>query len=99
MRWGLKPIHWLIVLGSVLFLWLWIFGNQGLYELRQLSTIKQSLQKETLNLQKEKENLTTESKRLEEPEYMEHVIRQELGYVKPSEKVVQFTKPSVEPKK
>jgi len=88
--------RWLWIVGSALFLWLWIFGNQGLYELQKLIHIRQDLQDNRATLEKEKENLKGELKALEGSSYLDHLVRQELGYVKPNEKIVQFQEPPAE---
>lgn len=82
---------WLVVgLLVLLFGWLIIFGDQGLLTWRTLAEKKNELLREEAALTAKKQLLETETTRLEDPQYLEPVIRRELGYVKPGETVYQF---------
>ncbi|MBI4124936.1 MAG: septum formation initiator family protein [Deltaproteobacteria bacterium] len=81
---------WLVLIGLLTFLWFWIFGSKGLYEMEQLRGLRQELLEEKTKLAVEKEQLETELKYLEDPEYQKHVIRRELGYIEDDEAVIQF---------
>lgn len=88
-----NPIQWVILLLFVAFCWFAVFGNQGLYTYYSLSTTKKNLILENGQLQARLEELKREEKLLHDPRYLETIIRQELGYIRPGEVVFQLEKP------
>lgn len=74
----------------MLFFWLLLFGNQGLYELENLRHLKASFIHQTEALQNEQKELKEELKNLDNPEYLKHLIHKELGYVADDEVIVKF---------
>jgi cell division protein FtsB len=81
---------WIFLLGVGLFVWLWIFGNEGLYELEKLFGVKGRLVQTQAELTREKEELEAERKRLKDPRYLKHLIHKELGFVEKDEAMIQF---------
>lgn len=81
---------WLVLAGAVFFVWFWVFGSKGLYELEQLRGLKQERLEEKAKLLEEKTRLEQELQYLKDPEYQQHIIRRELGYIKEDEAVIQF---------
>lgn len=90
-RGQLKPV--LLVLAAVFFLWFAVFGEQGLYQLHKSIHLKKDLKNQRVELKKKIEGLERIKKLLNNRIYLEHVIRQELGYVKPGEVVYQQMNP------
>ena len=91
----IKSIKLVYVIGAFAFgafLWGWTFGEHGLYELEHLLSIKTHLQKQQGDLEKEKTELLAETERLKEPRYVHHLIRKELGYLRPGEVLIKFHK-------
>lgn len=79
------------VIGLVLlFCWLLVFGDQGILTWSQLARKKTELANEETRLTQKLKDLETETKRLEDPKYLEPIIRKELGFVRPGETVFQF---------
>lgn len=87
-----NPIQWVMLLLFVAFCWFAVFGNQGLYTYYSLRTTHQNLIAENSALQARLEDLRREEKGLHDPRYLETVIRQELGYIRPGEVVYQMEK-------
>ena len=81
---------WLVLAGLLTFLWFWIFGSKGLYEMEQLRGLRQELLDEKEKLAEEKKQLESELKHLNDPEYQRHIIHRELGYIKEDEALIQF---------
>lgn len=79
----------IIVLGLF---WFLLFGNQGVYQMRKLISMKHNLILEKEDLNKNISELRGEKEFLEKPENLEMVIRQELGYIKPGEILIQERK-------
>ena len=82
--------RWLILAGLLTFLWFWIFGAQGLYEMEHQRGVRQELTGEKTKLLEEKESLESEMRHLDAPEYQKHIIHRELGYIEDDEAVIQF---------
>lgn len=81
---------WFLLIGLVVFLWFWIFGTKGLYEMEQLRGVRQELTQEKTKLVEEKKQLEQELQYLKDPEYQQYIIRRELGYIKEDEVLIQF---------
>ncbi|MDO8527627.1 MAG: septum formation initiator family protein [Deltaproteobacteria bacterium] len=84
---------WLSVLGISLFLWFWIFGHQGLYQLEHLLRAKRGMVLQQKNLVDEKKELEAEIRRLNNPRYQKHLIHKELGFVEKGEVLIQIPNP------
>jgi cell division protein FtsB len=82
---------WFNPIPVVIFMWLLIFGDQGLVMLHQLQETKTSLTTKAAKQKQHLEELQVESERLHDPKYLEPVIRRKLGYIRPGETVYQFT--------
>jgi len=85
----IKPIHLIAVIGLIVFFWFLIMGDQGLYRLRQLYELRDTLKMKRQTLSGELENKTKEKEMLEDPKNLEMIIRQELGYIRPGEMIYQ----------
>lgn len=73
--------------------WYTVFGDQGVATLRSLRAQLHQREREEGQLREQIRQLELELARLKDPEYLEQVIRAELGYVKPGEHIYQFMKP------
>lgn len=87
-----NPLQWAMVVLFLAFCWFAVFGNQGLYTYYSLQTTKTALIAENEVLHARLEALKREEKRLHDPRYLEIIIRQELGYIRPGEVVYQMEK-------
>lgn len=87
-----NPVQWVMMFLFVAFCWFAVFGNQGLYTFYSLHDTHQNLIAENNALQARLEELRREEKGLHDPRYLETVIRQELGYIRPGEVVYQMEK-------
>lgn len=84
-----NPIQWIMMLLFMAFCWFAVFGNQGLYTFYSLSNTHKQLISERTEMQARLEDLKHEEKLLHDPRYIETIIRQELGYIRPGEVVYQ----------
>lgn len=87
-----NPIQWVMMLLFMAFCWFAVFGNQGLYTYYSLQNTHKNLILENKNMQARLLDLRREEKLLHDPRYIETVIRQELGYIRPGEVVYQMGK-------
>lgn len=85
LRWG-----GLAAIGFALFA---VFGDQGLLKLHQMSKNEQHLEQMMAEVEAENDSLAREIEQLKDPEYLEKVVRNELGYLRPNEVVYFVTKP------
>lgn len=85
-----NPIPIAVICIVLLFCWLLVFGDQGILTWRQLAHKKTGLADEEAHLTQKLRDLETETKRLEDPKYLEPIIRKELGFVRPGETIFQF---------
>lgn len=83
----LTPVRLVVIAAIVLFFWLFVLGDRGIYQLRRLLDMKNRLIKERQVLNEEIDRLTEEKKILSDPANIEMVIRKELGYIHPGEVV------------
>ncbi|MBI2342797.1 MAG: septum formation initiator family protein [Deltaproteobacteria bacterium] len=86
----INPIPLAALALMALFGWYIIFGDQGLLTLRRLRGTKQSMLQTEQALTHRLEALHEETGRLQDPGYLEILLRKELGYVRPGETVYQF---------
>jgi cell division protein FtsB len=84
----LYTLYILLILGLVYFS---IFGNMGLIKFYELKKGRTKLAANIHELEERIEKLEEEKARLTKPAYLEHVIREKLGYIKEGEKVYQIT--------
>lgn len=84
-----NPLQWAMLAVFVAFCWFAVFGNQGLYTYTKLLTTQKALRAEAVMLQAKAEELRREEKLLHDPRYLETIIRQEMGYIRPGEVVFQ----------
>lgn len=88
----INPIQWVMMAAFLLFCWFVIFGNQGLYTYYSLTSTKNALIAESQELKLRADQLRREEKLLHDPRYLETIIRQEMGYIRPGEIVFQMEK-------
>lgn len=87
-----NPIQWILMLLFLAFCWFVVFGNQGLYTYYSLRNTHENLISESKDMLARLEDLRREEKLLHDPLYIETIIRQELGYIRPGEVVYQMEK-------
>ena len=87
---SLPPTSWLMILGLGLFIWLGIFGHNGLADLEHLIRLKKNYSTQKEALVEEKEALEQELKNLDNPRYLKHLIHQELGFIESDKVIIQF---------
>lgn len=87
LRWG--------TLMSVVFAVVAIFGDQGLLKLRLMNQHEAYLTGQINWIEGENERLTHEIELLEDRRYLEKIVREELGYLRPDEVVyyIEETRP------
>lgn len=71
-----------------------ILGEQGLLKLHQLHQTEERLEEMITDINAENDALATEIALLKDPRYLEKVIRDELGYLRPDE-VIYYVRPHV----
>ena len=84
-------IHALYIVFLVSIIVFTIFGDSGLYQLNSLSGTKRDLDHKIIENQTKIERLENEKVRLTNPDYLESIIRKELGYIKEGEVIYQIT--------
>ncbi|MBI4237442.1 MAG: septum formation initiator family protein [Deltaproteobacteria bacterium] len=91
----INPIPLAALALSLIFGWYIVFGDQGLVRLRQLRHTEGELRQRELALSSRLQTLAQEKVRLDDPDYLELIIRRELGYVRSGELIYQFPEPEV----
>jgi len=92
-------VVWLLFL-ALFFIFLTIFGQNGLLQIGDLKKARMILTKEIFALQEENYALRREIKGLkEDPFFVEKVAREELDLVRPNEVVYQFVSSSEDSEK
>jgi len=87
----IKLAFWLISVLLVIYLGRTVFGDYGLYELNRMSMELETLKAENARLEKENIALYRTVNRLkDDPEYIEHIARQELQMIGKDEIVFKF---------
>ena len=84
----------LIIFGVLLLvIYIYGFGNYGLYQYYQLHKEEKSLQTELAKLELESKQLEKEKQLLQkqDPDYLERIAREKFGLVKPGEKIYKLT--------
>lgn len=91
---------WLISILLVIYLGRTVFGDYGLYELNRMSAELETLKAENARLEEENIALYRTINRLkDDPEYIEHIARQELQMIGKDEIVFKFRKSQEEEEK
>ncbi|OQA59966.1 MAG: Septum formation initiator [bacterium ADurb.Bin270] len=81
------PTRLAVILISSFFFWFLAFGDQGLYQLKELMEMKSKLSLEQKKINEEIDHIAKQKEILSDPKKLEMVIRNELGYIKPGEVV------------
>jgi len=69
-----------------------VFGERGLLHLQRLRNEKKALDEKILYLQEENQKMRDRTYRIQHDErYLEKIVREELGWVKPGEIVYRFS--------
>ena len=83
-----KFINGVIILITITFLAIFIFGDHGLFQLFKLKQEKNKIQRHITELREERELLISEKKRLENDlNYIEKLAREKYRMAKPGERV------------
>ncbi len=77
--------RWKLLLTLALLATITLIGDRGLVNLLKLKGRASSLRHEISALSDENRRLAEEIERLKEPEYLERLIREERGYIKEGE--------------
>lgn len=86
----INPVPLLAIAVACIFAWLIIFGDQGVLTWRALANKRAELEQEQATLAAKQKLMEDEVLHLEDPHYLEPIIRRELGLVKPGEVIFQF---------
>ncbi|MFH1652650.1 MAG: septum formation initiator family protein [Pseudomonadota bacterium] len=86
------PTRVIILAVVIIFFWLLLLGNQGVYQLKKLMLHRDKLELQKKTLINDISNLKERKEFLLKPELLEMTIRQELGYIKPGEILIQEKK-------
>ena len=73
----------------VVFLWMLVMGDQGLFRLGQLHELKDDLLSSRQRISDEIDDKAREEQLLQDPKNLEMIIRKELGYIRPGEVIYQ----------
>ncbi|MCH7611940.1 MAG: septum formation initiator family protein [Candidatus Marinimicrobia bacterium] len=83
-----KLVRGVLILGAIVLLIIFFWGDHGVYQLYRLRQEKADIQKLIVELRKEKQNLEAEKTRLETDfEYIERLARERYRMAKKGEKV------------
>ena len=66
------------------------FGNEGWVKLYKLRQIEGTMEEENLTLAANNEDLRREIQRLQNPKYLEHYIRRQIGFIRDNELIYEF---------
>ncbi len=66
-----------------------VFGNQGLLKLHNMQKTESRLEEMLQDLQRNNAELTHEIEKLQDKEYLESIVRQEMGFLR-SDEVIYF---------
>lgn len=87
----ISPFHIAVALLIAALCWFTIFGNQGLYRLHELKKTNQKMRHEISSLKEQIKDRENQITLFSDPVYLEKIVRQELGYVKPYEVIFQLS--------
>lgn len=83
-----KLVRAVLILGAIVLLIIFFFGDHGVYQLYRLQKEKSEIQQAIVELRNEKLQLEAEKTRLETDfEYIEQLAREKYRMAKPGEKV------------
>ena len=85
----MKPKRLLLLAGLFT---LTLFGDHGLIRLFKISQIARHLRQESQSLSTENRQMVEEISRLKDPDYLERLIREERGYVRENERLLEIPK-------
>lgn len=68
-----------------------VLGDKGLLKLRTMHAMEESLEGQIGSLSQENARLAHEIDALEDPKHLEHIVRKELGYLRPDEVIFYFS--------
>ena len=88
---AISPFYLITSFVSLLLLFFTIFGGQGLIKLGEIKKVNHQMKSEIVSLKDQIKDRERQMKLMEDPVYLETVVRQELGYVKPWEVIFQLT--------
>ncbi|MBI2082792.1 MAG: septum formation initiator family protein [Deltaproteobacteria bacterium] len=83
-------MRWKLVLLACFLIALTVIGERGAYRLYQLKKIAQKMKNENHLLQKENESLIKEIENLQEADYLERLIREQWGYLREGETLLEI---------
>lgn len=89
------PLHpgWLVAGGLALLLLVGVFGDKGLLQLWRLRAEVEALHRDVQALEAENERLSRAIAAFrDDPSVLERIAREELGLVRPGERVLRFPK-------
>ena len=83
-----KLVRSVLILGAIVLLIVFFFGDHGVYQLYRLREEKAEIQQSIVQLREEKKRLESEKARLQtDYEYIEQLARENYRMAKPGEKV------------
>ena len=83
-----KLVRFVLILGAIVLLIIFFFGDHGVYQLYRLREEKAEIQQSIVQLREEKIRLESEKTRLEtDYKYIEQLARERYRMAKPGEKV------------
>ena len=83
-----KLVRSILILGAIVLLIIFFFGDHGVYQLYRLRAEKAEIQQSIVQLREVKKRLESEKTRLEtDYEYIEQLAREQYRMAKPGEKV------------
>ena len=82
----MKRLFFFIALLSLLV----VFGNQGWVKLYKLRQAEASLEAQNRQIAANNDKIRREIDNLSDPKYLDHFIRNELGYSRPNETLYEF---------
>lgn len=88
---SISPFY--LAIGSVVMFLLYftVFGNQGMIKLGEINRTNQQMKTEVASLKDQIKERERQILLIDDPVYLESIVRQELGYVKPMEVIFQLT--------
>lgn len=81
-------LYLVFLIGIIVFT---VVGDSGLYQLHSIYNSKKELNHKIKENKNKIEQLENEKIRLTNPDYLESIIRKELGYIKQDEVIYQIT--------
>ncbi len=66
------------------------FGNEGWVRLYKLRQFKNTLEEKNRTIAQNNDGLRAEIRKLNDPKYLEHYIRQQIGFIREDELIYEF---------